>query len=295
MATFPRIAARRGNFVDLVTSFKRGGVLTDPYAIRKVEIYKTQVIPSNLVATFLTDSPCESDSTYPSPIEQLTADIPAGDCGTDPQVGAPIAGRFTLLWDIPDDAIVPDVYFDVWTWYPTNPCLLPDFSASTECAIGTDGVLCHSDLDSTDLSGLLLQCCNRFWVYPDDWQCTDDLSSIRLGFEPLDQKFRQPEARPLEVALMPLPLYDYDFNLNAPILPFLVGTIKIETANKEVMVADAPMTIGLRQGSYRSNPFVMRYTIDTLSFLIGTYRYRVTVTLPDGSTRTSKDFIFTIA
>ena len=62
----------------------------------------------------------------------------------------------------------------------------------------------------------------------------------------------------------------------------------------EVLVENGEMRTGLRQGSYRTNPFVLQYDIDASSFLIGTYRYRVTVTLPDGTTRTSKDFNFSI-
>jgi hypothetical protein len=111
----------------------------------------------------------------------------------------------------------------------------------------------------------------------------------------LDQRFRQPEVRPLEIGITPLPLYDYNFNLNAPVIPNITATIRIETMNKEVLVNDAVMEMGLRQGSYRTNPFVLRYNVNTNSFLIGTYRYRIIATLPDGSTRASKDFVFTVA
>lgn len=291
--TYKRISGLRGNPIELDVSFRRGGVLTDPYAIKTVEIYKTQVLAHNKVAEFVLDSPC-SDA-YPAPIERVTADIPAGNCGTDAIEGQAIPGKYKLIWDVPSDAVVPDVYFDVWTYYPTNPCLLPEFEGSTECELGTDGTYCHTDLDSDDLSGLRLSCCNRFWLYPDQWLCTDSLQTVRLGFEPLDQKFNQPEIRPLEIGIMPLPLYDYNYNLVAPMLPFLTGTIRIETMNREVLVNDAPLDIGIRQGSYRTNPYVFKYLLDTSNFLIGTYKYRVTAILPDGSSRTSKNFILTIA
>ena len=39
---------------------------------------------------------------------------------------------------------------------------------------------------------------------------------------------------------------------------------------------------------------VLKYMLNTSSFLIGTYRYRVTITLQDGSTRTSNWFNFTV-
>jgi hypothetical protein len=94
---------------------------------------------------------------------------------------------------------------------------------------------------------------------------------------------------------MPLPLYDNDFNLNMPIIPNLDGFITIETGNKETIVEDAPMEMKIRQGSYRSNPFVLSYLLDTTDYLIGTYSYRVKVDMPDGTSRVSKDFNFTVS
>lgn len=284
MATYSRISARRGNYVVLDMSFMRGGVLTDPYAIVKVDIYKTQIAPHNLVATFVMPDPC--DPLYPAPLSWVTTDVPAGDCGTEAQPGVPIPGKYELLWLVPCDAVAPDVYFDVWTYFPSNPC---DCIDSTEC-----GTVCP-DLSSDAFASAMLTTCGRFWVYPDNWYANDGLTTIRLGFEPLDQKFQYPERRPLEIGIMPLPLYDYDFNLVAPILPYLQGTISIWTANNELLADKIPMEIGLRQGSYRTNPYVLRYMLDTACFIKGTYNYRVTVTLPDGTTRTSKDFVFTVS
>jgi hypothetical protein len=291
MAIYQRISARRGNTVQLDTRFLRGGIPTAPYALRKVEIYKTQIIPSNLIASFIVVDPWESN--YPSPVEYIRGDTPDGLCGTEGEQGAILPGEYRLLLDIPADAAVPDVYFDVWSYLPTNPCDLVEFADS--CAIGTDGHNRYPDLNDPALSGLILQACSKFWVYADDWDVQDSLTSVRLGFEPLDQKFNQPEVRPLEIGIMPLPLYDYDFNLVAPILPQLIGTITIQTENNEVLVEEEPLTIGLRQGSYRSNPYVFRYMVDTSRFLKGTYQYKVNATLPDGSTRCSKSFILTIS
>jgi len=224
-----------------------------------------------------------------------TEDLPAGDCGTGPTSGAEIPGKYCLEYDVPIDAVVPDVYIDVWYYYPDNPCLLADYAGSTDCEQQTDGTFCHADLDSESVTCLLQSCCHRFWVYPDAWYCDDDLTTVRFAFEPLDQKFRRPEVRPLEVGLMPLPLYDYDFNLVSPMIPFLDATIKVETRNCELMVDNEPMTIGIRQGSYRSNPFVLRWNLDTSRFMVGSYSYRVTVRLPNGSSRVSKDYIFTVS
>ena len=85
---------------------------------------------------------------------------------------------------------------------------------------------------------------------------------------------------------MPLPLYDYDYNRIAPMMVQIVPTICIETLNCEQVVTDAPMTIGIRQGSNRTNPFVAQYKLDastTGSFMIGTYRYRVKLAMPNGT------------
>lgn len=291
MAIYQRISARRGNSVQLDVRFLRGGVPSAPYAIRKIDIYRTQILPSNLVSTFIIADPC--DPNYPAPAEHIREDMPDGNCGTEGEIGAIVPGEYRLIYNIPQDMAVPDVFFDVWSYIPTNPCEMSEFSDG--CVESTDGCIQYADLDSADISGLILQSCNKFWVYSDDWYTQDSLTSIRLGFEPLDQKFNHPEIRPLEIGIMPLPLYDYDFNLVAPILPNLIGTITIETENNEVLVNAAPMTIGLRQGSYRTNPYVFRYMIDTSNFLKGTYRYSVTARLPDGTTRTSKQFALTIS
>jgi hypothetical protein len=271
----------------------RGGIATSPYAIRKVEIYKTQVIPSNLISTFVVVDPC--DPTYPSPVEYIRTNTEPGLCGTEGQEGVIVPGEYRLMLDVPPDIPVPDVYFDVWTYLPTNPCLLQEeYGSEAVCLEDTSGCI-YPDFDNPIVTGMLLQACNKFWVYSDDWDVSDSLTSIRLGFEPLDQKFNQPEVRPLEIGIMPLPLYDYNFNLVAPILPYLTATITIETEFREVLVTDAPMEIGLRQGSYRSNPYVFRYMVHTDRFLKGTYQYSIVVTLPDGSTRCSKKFILTIS
>lgn len=279
---FPRISARRGQTVDLNIDFYRSGVLTDPYAIRYIEIYKTQVLPHNLVTTIpVVDV---DDTLYPSPVCQETEAAEDGECCTEPEEDTtPITGKFHLPYAIPNDFEVPDVYFDVWYYFPTNPCE----------GVGTEGTAC--DIDDDEFASQLLRCCKQFWIYPDEWFCSDGLQTVRFGFEPLDQRFQSPEIRPLEVGLMPLPLYDYNFNLVNPLIPFLRPTISIETMNKELLVACEACTIGIRQGSYRSNPWVVQYLLDTSKFLIGTYQYKITLNLPDGTSRVSKKFIFTVS
>lgn len=275
----PRISARRGQVVDLNVDFLKNGVLADPFAVRKIEIYKTQVLPHNLVATVSVLDP--SDALYPAPLCLDYVATEAGACGTDPvDSETAIAGKYHLPYLVPVDSPVPDIYFDVWYYFATNP--VEDGTAPTE-----------DELDDHD--ALLLRCCHRFWVYPEDWFCNDKLQSIRFGFEPLDVKFNSPEVRPLEVGLTPLPLYDYNFNLVNPIIPYLRPTITIETKHHELLVNKAVCRIGIRQGSYRSNPWVIQYDLDTADFLRGTYYYSITLTLPDGTTRVSPKYIITIA
>jgi hypothetical protein len=278
--TNPRISGRRGETVSLNVDFYKNGVLTDPFAVRYVEIYRTSVSPANKVAVVPITLP--TNLMYPAPLVRGTAPPTQTQCGTDPAAIEQV-GRFILPFSIPADFAVPDVYFDVWYYFADDPC----------GALGTAGTEC--DIDDPAYSDLLLKCCHRFWVYPENWFCSDDLQTIRFGFEPLDQRFYSPERRPLEVGLMPLPLYDYNFNLVNPMMPYLRPTIRIETQHNELLVNDAECTIGLRQGNYRSNPYVIQYDLDTSNFLRGTYQYQIKLTLPNGSTRVSRKFIFTIA
>lgn len=269
---FSRLSARLGQPVALNVDFYRNGILVDPFVIKQVEIYKSQVLPHNLVAVIPIIN--KSESIYPAPAQQDTQDIPAGQCGTEPFADV-IPGKYTLPFTIPTDFSAPDVYFDVWYYYADDPCPNQTEECQTE--------------------ELLLKSCHRFWVYPDSWYTSDDLQTIRFGFEPLDQKFNSPEVRPLEVGLMPLPLYDYNFNLVNPMIPYLKSTISIETMHCELLVDKAPCQIAIRQGSYRSNPWVIRYQLNTAEFLRGTYKYSITVTLPDGSTRVSPKYVLTIS
>lgn len=277
---FPRISARRGRVVDLNVDFYNNGVLADPYAIRRVEIYKGQVNSANLVATIPFVDP--TDELYPAPACQEYTAVSSGFCGTEaPEPSSYDAGKYHLGYTIPSDFAVPNIYYDVWYYYATNP-------------VGESGTGTEGELDDDLYADYLLSCCHRFWVYPDDWFCDDKLQTIRLGFEPLDQKFYTPELRPLEVAITPLPLYDFNYNMTMQIIPYMQATISIETQHHELLIDKAACRIGLRQGSYRTNPYVLQYDLDTTAFYKGSYAYWITATLPNGQTRTSKKFILTI-
>lgn len=282
MPNFPRISARLGNVVDLNVSFFKGGVLADPYAIRKVEIYRSEIAPHNLVATIpVVDV---ASNVYPSPVSREYVNTTTGDCGTEPTASTEaVVGKYHLLYSIPTDFSSPNVYFDLWYYYAENPC----------GELGTDNVT-DCDIDDADYADFLLKCCHRFWVYPNQWFCDDGLQTVNFGFEPLNNKFNSPEKRYLEVGLMPLPLYDYNFNLVNPLIPFLSGYITIETQHCELLVDKAAMSIALRQGSYRTNPYVFKYLLDTSKFYKGTYKYHITLELPDGTTRVSNKFYFSI-
>lgn len=248
----PRISGRTGGTIALNVTFYRNGVPTDPYAIRRIDIYNNSEKPENLVAQAVISDP--TDSAYPYPLEH------------------PSTGVYTFLFDVPADFEAPGAYVDVWRFIGSDP--------------GTGG-------DITDETTWIAQC-NKFWVFPDGFYLDDGLVIPRFAFEALDKTFKKPEVRTLEVGLMPLPLYDFDFNRIAPIIPQLRAYITIETTNCEVIVNNEPCRIGLRQGSYRTNPFVIQYTVDTQPFLIGTYLYKIKLDLPNGETRVSDPMYLTI-
>ena len=266
----PRVSGRLGDQIDLNVTFFRNGQPTDPFAIRRVQIYKSAVQEENLVVEFPVVDP--TDINYPSPLSRETDSN-----------GDELPGVFHLFWDVPESGIpVPDIFFDVWSYVPDDP------------GIGTDtsGLVDTSLLDD---ESQWLQCCNEFWLFNDGFFCDNGLCTIRLGFEPLDIKFTQPEIRTLEVGITPLPLYDFDFNKIAPIIPHLQAFFTLQTDNCELLVNQAPMKIGLRQGTYRSNPFVLQYQLDTRTLLRGSYQYQVVVCLPNGETRSSRFFGIQVA
>lgn len=279
----PRISGRLGHQIDLNITFFRDGIPTDPYAIRKVSIYKSAVQPENLIAEFPVVPP--TDPLYPSPLSREEEEDEhhhhhENECHSSSSGSVHIKpGIYHLYWDVPASGIpVPDTFFDVWSYIPDNPC-----PAGSSGSSGSE----PCDLDN---QSLWVECCNQFWLYPDNFYCDDELTNIRLGFEALDMKFNQPETRTIEVGIMPLPLYDYDYNKIAPIIPRLKGYFSLMTDNCELLIDRAPMRIGVRQGTYRSNPFVLQYRFDTRLVLKGSYQYQVVICLPNGETRASSNF-----
>ena len=167
-------------------------------------------------------------------------------------------GEFIVPFDVPSDFVSCDAYYDVWSFFGEDP--------------GTDGL---------DATNLLISQTGRFWVHDDVWISDDDLQSLKLGFDPLDKRLRRGELRTIEVAIHPLPLYDYNYNVLAPIIPQLNPTITIHTTNCELLIEDAPCKIGIRQGKNRNAPYVIQCFIDTRTLVRGTYQYTVKVNIED--------------
>lgn len=207
-------------------------------------------------------------------LNNVVATIPIVD-PTNPIYPSPITrvaeGQFEALFSVPTSFIPNDVYFDLWSFIPNDP--------------GTNADLTDESIWVTQ-SGV-------FWLYDDVWIVEDELHTKRLGFEPLDKKLRRGEVRTIEVAIHPLPKYDYDFNKLAPIIPQLSPTITIHTVNNELLVKDVPCTIGIRQGNSRNSPFVVRCLIDTRTLLRGTYQYTIKVSIGNSSL-ISPQFYFTV-
>lgn len=300
----PRISGKTCGIVDLNVTFYKNGVPFNPCLIRHVDIYEGCEKPENLVASI----PIDPGAGYPSPILQVVQDTvnpnptgvcgtsPIGPCGTDPMPAPPVVykpGEFILPFFVPTTFKAPQAYIDVWRFIDdcgdgcgTNPGTEP--VPDTDCGCANHGAMCPqipSNWQSVS---------NKFFVFPDGVFADDGLVVPRLGFEALDKIFKKPEIRTLEVGIMPLPLYDFDFNRIAPLIPRLRATITFETDANEILIKDAPCRIGLRQGTYRANPFTIQYLLDTSTFLVGTYQYRVTVFLPNGETRVSDPFRITI-
>lgn len=306
-----RISARTGGVVNLNVTFYRDGVPFDPCRIRHIDIYEGCEKPENLVAQI----PIDPDTGYPSPlirIEQPTVNpnptgicgtSPVGPCGTDPVPAPPITfkpGQYILPFLVPTTFRAPQAYIDVWRFI-ADDCETGSLGTEPN-EVGEDEFDEDNDEDedspcerfNPDVPANWQSISNKFFVFPDGVFGDDGLVVPRLGFEALDKIFKKPEVRTLEVGMMPLPLYDFDFNRIAPLIPRLRATITIETDAMEILVKDAPCRIGIRQGTYRANPFTIQYTLDTNQFLVGTYQYRITVFLPNGETRVTDPFRVTI-
>jgi hypothetical protein len=291
-----------GDTITLNTRFLKNGVPKDPYAIRAVRIYKGSVREENLVTEIV--FPCPGETGYEDALEKYlrrvpdTSDVEIGECGTGPvgPCGTDLTasdikyceGLYLLDLCLSPEIFDTGVYFDVWCFIGDEEDL---YDTNNDCTISPTEAAADVDCDNEDLWTCT---CNRFYVREGGWHTSDDLESIRIGFEPLDTLYHQPEKRWLEVGMMPLPLYDFNYKKMAAIVPSLQATITIETQNNEVVVDEEKMCIGVRSGSYRTNPYVLKYLLDTTRFLKGTYRYQVTIHLPDGTTQVSSFFNLTI-
>lgn len=242
MDVLNRVAGRKDNIVNLNMRFLRNGVPTEPYAVRRIDIYRGSIRGGNMVAQLLFNPP--DDPSYPFPAVRDTGDL----------------SEFQVLFAVPSDFVANDVYFDVWHFLGDDP--------------QTSGI---------DDETLWMSQYGRFWVYEDVWLGDDQLSSKRLGFEPLDKKLRRGEVRTIEVALHTLPKYDYSYNKLAPIIPQLNPTMTVWTVHDELIdgLVDAPCKIGVRQGHQRSSPFVVQCLIDTRLLVRGMYRYVIKVQIYD--------------
>ena len=179
-------------------------------------------------------------------------------------------GCFEVLYDAPEDLVPNEIYFDVWHFVGSDP--------------GTANI---------DDERLWISQTGMFWLYHDTWIIDDELITKRIGFEPLDKKLRRGEIRTIEVAIHPLPKYDYDFNKIAPIIPQLRPTISIRTSHNELIVNNVPCDIGVRQGHHRNSPFVVQCQIDTRTLVRGTHNYIIQVNIDD-NTIASPKFYFTV-
>ncbi len=265
MAVYSRISARKGSVVRLNVRFNANGVPMDPYAIRRINIYQNSAVAENLVAQIDVVPP--DDPSYPAPLVNV-----GGSSGD--------VGEYYYDLEVPDTFIVPDSYVDKWFY------IGDELTASS-----------GSEIDIDDETLWESQCLNFYIVAASTWYLDDDLIVPRFGFESLDKDFTKPEVRTLEVGIMPLPLYDYDFCRIAPMMAMLQATITITGSGgncDDLVVDGAPMTMGIRQGTHRSDPFVFRYKLDTSALLRGNYNYKITVQLPNGETRISPQMSFTV-
>lgn len=286
----PRISGRVGNLVDLNVDFYNNGKLDNPYWIQRVEIYRCKVTPENLVVVIPFSAP--DDDIYPAPACTETITVPISECGTEPDAVRPVPGKYHLPFMVPATFKAPDVYIDVWYFYPRNPCLGDEYPA--DCVGPVDDSTTGCDPLDPALQNKLVTCCHRFWVYPDAWMCDDGLQTVNFSFEALNVRFNNPEVKPLEVGLIPLPVYTYNKTLVDSLMPYLQPSITIGTQHCETLVSDMPMELGIRQGTYRSNPWVVRWNLDTNEFLRGSYWYKIKLTFPNGQTRVSQKYWFEI-
>lgn len=273
------------NDIALNVQFLQCGSPKDPYALKSIKIYKCSVGDANLVTEIAL--PCATDYDrdlsnefiYGGIIRRCQNQNQAGLCGTESEPSFK-PGCFVFTLNLCPDLFESGVYYDVWEFVgdPCQPCI--DVTNVTD-------ITGSCDVDS--LSPVLSKC-SQFFVSDQCWNIDDGLRKLNIGFEPLSSRFQQPESRTLEVGITPLPLYDFSAKQINPIIASLDAKITIMTSYNEILVDAEDMCVGLKQGSYRSNPYVLQYLLNTNRFLKGTYKYRIDVNLPNGETRSSPYF-----
>lgn len=103
MNVYPRIAGRVGHIVKLNMRFLRNGRPTDPFAIRRIDIYRGSIRLGNLVSQILFPHP--SDPTYPSPATPVTGTV----------------GEFEVPFVASANLVPNDIYYDVWHFSGVDP------------------------------------------------------------------------------------------------------------------------------------------------------------------------------
>lgn len=247
-----RIAGRLGRPLNLDVSFLHNGILADPFAIRRIDIYRGSTRPENLVTQIPFSDP--DDTNYPFPAIKMDV------------------GEFSLKYEVPDDLVPNDVYFDVWHFIP-------------------------EDIGLTDLDdeSYWVTKNGRFYLFDDVWLADSDLQTIKFAFEPLDRVLTRGEIRPIELAIHPLPLYDHNWNLIIPLIPHLNPTITVHTTKGELIegLSDVSCKLGVRQNANRNSPFVVQCLIDTRTLLRGTYSYFIKMNIRN-RVITSNEFYFMV-
>lgn len=242
MDVLTRAAGRLNNIVSLNMRFLKNAVPTEPFAIRRVDIYRSFVRAGNLVAQLLFSPP--SDPSYPFPAVQGTADL----------------SSFDVLFVAPADFVPNDVYVDVWHFLGEDPGTagVDDeslwLSQSGQFWLYEDVWLADNQLQT-----------KRLGFEPLDKKLRrGEIRTIEIAIHPLPKHdFDFNKLAPLIPHLNPT---------------ITVWTAQNELIDGLV---DATCSIGIRQGHQRSSPFVAQCLIDTRVLVRGMYRYVIKVQIYD--------------
>ena len=270
MTYLSRISARVGEVVGLNTTFYNNGVPTNPHRLHSVEIYKCSYNSHNLVAVI----PISDNTLYPAPAEEVFTES-ADPCNPTSSLITRNVGSYVLPWLVPSDFQSPSVYLDVWKYWGSDPCDDED-----EC-----------DYDDSAVLSKLLSCCSKFWVYPSSWFCDDGTCDVNFAFIQHVRFVNKPDVRNITTHISQLPLYSCNSRL-FDLFPFCTATYSIGTQNCELLVDSQPAEIVAVPNS--GFPFGVRFRLDSSTMLRGSYWYTVTVSLPDGTSRTSEKFFLAI-